>query len=158
MAKRFVFRLEAVLRVRKQAEDLQRQVVADHARRVADDQDQARRLASGLDTQREAARLEHQTQKLDLAALRCRYFYMARLDRELIEARRRFEESEVALQQERTKLGTLSARRKVIDKLREKQWSRHQTEIKRAQQAQDDEVAARPFMGHGALSVAPVLG
>ncbi len=146
MAKRFVFRLETVRRVRKQAEDAQKRVVAEHTRRLTDERDRTRRLSAGLIAQRRDARTDHDARRLDLVALRCRYFYMARLEREILESRRQVEQLEKVLEQERKKLGELAARRKAIDKLRDKQWSRHQTAMKRAEQAEDDEIAAQKYV------------
>jgi|GEM_PF-824717 len=146
VVKRFVFRLETVRRLRKQAEDAQKRVVAEHTRRLTREQQRIQRLRAGLDAQRRAARADHGVALLDLASFRCRYFYMARLDREVMESRQRAGKMSRALDQERKKLGELSARRKVIDRLRDKQWMRHRIAVRRAEQAEDDENATQKYI------------
>ncbi len=49
------------------------------------------------------------------------------------------------LDEERSKLAEASKQLKVIEKLREKQWRRHQLEVKREEQSASDESALQMF-------------
>ena len=148
MAKRFQFRLEVVRKLREQARDMQRRVVADAVREVRGVEERVDQLTDQLRATVELTRGEQQTQKLDVPSLRGHQFYRNWLHRRIWESNLELGEKRAKLDTERGKLGEASARLKAIEKLRDKRWARHTTQVHREEQAAMDEVAVGGFIRH----------
>ncbi len=146
MAKRFQFRLDVVRGLRKQARDRQRRAVAEALGRVTGVERRIEQLTDELRETVEMSRGERQAERLDLAALRGQQFYRGWLHGALRDSSRELAENKAALDAERTRLGEATAQLKAIEKLRERRWKRHVTQLRREGQAFDDEVAGRIAM------------
>lgn len=146
MARRFRFRLDVVERLRRSARDAQQRVVADAALSVS--------LARGWESSRisdlhcsfEEARAVQAGARVDVAHLRASELYRGWLRRSIESASAQVLERASVLEQERAKLADASKRVKVIEKLRERQWRRYVQELKREEQATNDEAAAQSYM------------
>ena len=147
MARGFVFRLEALLRVRKQELDAQKREVA---RAVLEKYDIEQHLADRESTLRgefESLRDEQaDSGRLDLAGIRGHRLYMGRLHREIAETYQQLGLKDQELAKEREKLAEASKRLKAIEKLKEKRWRRYITELNRKEQAMDDETELQQYM------------
>lgn len=146
MPGRFRFRLEVVRRVRRQAQDEQRRVVADVVQAVA----AAEQRVAGM-TQALAETIEHkrgvqQAARLDVASLRGHQFYKGWLQRRILESHAELSRRRVDLDRARARLGEVTRQLKVIEKLREKQWVRHQAAVMREEQAAFDELALQAHL------------
>ena len=146
MPRGFTFRLEALLRVRRQARDAQQRVVAEVVRRVKQQEAQIRRTNEVLRTEVEALRTSQHRDHLDLAELQGHRSYMGRLHRELREAAERLSEAESVLDQERAKLAEASKQHKVIEKLKEKQYARYRAHIDRMERMLEDESGLQQYL------------
>ena len=146
MAKRFQFRLEVVRKLREQARDMQRRVVADAVREVRGVEERVDQLTDQLRATVELTRGEQRTQRLDVPSLRGHQFYRNWLHRRIRESNLELCEKRARLDTERTRLGEASARLKAIEKLRDKRWVRHLTQVGREEQAAMDEVAVGGFI------------
>jgi flagellar export protein FliJ len=146
MAKRFQFRLEVVRKIREQARDVQRRVVADAVREVRGVEERMDQLTDQLRNTVELTRGEQQTQQLDVPSLRGHQFYRNWLHRRIWESDLELAEKRAKLDAERGKLGEASARLKAIEKLRDKRWVRHLTQVGREEQTSMDEVAVGGFV------------
>ena len=146
MAMRFQFRLEVVRKLREQARDVQRRVVADAVREVRGVEARMDQLTDQLRNTVELTRGEQQTQRLDVPSLRGHQFYRNWLHRRIWESNLELAEKRARLDAERGRLGEASARLKAIEKLRDKRWARHQTQVRREEQAAMDEVAVGGFV------------
>jgi len=154
MAKRFQFRLDVVRALRKRARDEQRRAVADALVEVTGIERRIEQLTDELRETVDMTRGERQSERLDMSALRGQQFYRARLHGTLLDSNATLAEKVVALGVERTKLGEASARLKAIEKLRERRWKRHWVQLRREEQAFNDEVAGRMAMGSGLWNLA----
>ena len=143
MAKRFQFRLDVVRVLRKQARDQQRCAVAEAVGSVSRVERRIEQLTDELRETVEMSRGERRAERLDMPALRGQQFYRGWLHGTLLDSSTELSEKKAALDAERTKLGETTARLKAIEKLRERRWKRHVTQLRREGQAFDDEVAAR---------------
>lgn len=146
MAKRFVFRLETVARLRKQARDEQRRVVAEAVRDLASAETRAASLNEQLRDMVESTRGARQSERLDIAALRGNQMHRNWLYRKIMESTEDVAGAQVRLDAERVKLGEATAKLKVLEKLRERRWSRHQTEVAREEQTVASEIAVQGFV------------
>ena len=145
MAKRFVFRLETVERLRRQARDEQRRAVSDAVRAVAGTQVRIDTLTEQLRQTVELTRGERQVEQLDVAALRGNQFYRNWLHRRILESNRDLAVRESQLDAERAKLGAASAKLKVLEKLHERRWQRYRQDVAREEQAFSDEIALQRY-------------
>ena len=146
MAKRFRFRLEVVRQLRQQAQDTQRRVVADAARAVTRVDERIARMTQELADTVDRSRDTQQTRHLDMTSLRGHQFYRGWLHQRIMESGEERENLDAKLDRERVKLAEVSKRLKVIERLREKQWMRHQAEFRREEQAGYDEAALQGYV------------
>jgi flagellar export protein FliJ len=143
MAKRFQFRLEVVRSLRERARDDQRRAVAGAVGAVTRAERRIEMFSDQLRETVEMTRGERLTERLDVAALRGQQFHRSWLHGRLIESYGALTEKRAELDAERTKLGEASAQLKAIEKLRERRWKRHLVQVRREEQAVNDEVASR---------------
>lgn len=143
MAKRFQFRLEVVRKLRERARDEQRRLVAGAINAVTRAERRIELLSDQLRESVEMARGQRLTERLDVAALRGQQFYQSWLHGRLLESDAALAEKKAELDADRIRLGEASAKLKAIEKLRERRWKRHLVQVRREEQAFNDEAASR---------------
>ena len=141
MAGGFRFRLEVVRRLRQQALDAQRRVVAGAVRSVVRAQNRIVQLTQELHGSMGEARDARQAKRLDLVSLCAHQRHRGWLHRRILESEQELGREEAELDTERERLAETMKRLKVIEKLREKQKLRYDTAIRRREQAFYDEAA-----------------
>jgi len=161
MAKRFRFRLEVVLKLRKQKQDECRRVVAARLRQIAAVQTRIDRMSEDLDHQRVVQRrlvgpqaagadsVDGRPALLDLTGIRRHRHYVTRLLQNIAAAERQLAELRTELRREQAALEEASREVKVIEKLEEKQRQRHNLVLARAERAEADEIGAQFVRSHG---------
>lgn len=146
MARRFRFRLETVRRLRKQALDAQRRVVADAVQALVRVEERIAALTRTwhgmVDQSRDAMRI----QRLDLVSLSGHQVYRGWLDQEIAKSNESLARKRAELDAERVRLAETSKELKVIDKLRERQWKRFSVKIAREEQVANDEAALQMYL------------
>lgn len=145
MANGFRFRLEVVRRLRRQALDAQRRVVAGAVRSVARAQDRIAQLAQELRGSMYEARDAQQARRVDVVSLRAHQHHRGWLHRRILESEHELERKEAELNTERDKLAEAMKGLKVIEKLREKRKLRYDTAMRRREQAAYDEAALQLY-------------
>lgn len=146
MARRFRFRLETVERLRKQARDAQRRVVADAARTVGRVEERIVHLTRQLHDTLGGARETLRTGRLDLASLRGHELYRGWVHRRIAESYTELACRQSELDVERAKLVEASKQLKVIERLRERRWRRYLADVAREEQAASDEAAVQLYL------------
>jgi len=146
MAERFKFRLEAVRKLRRRAQDLQQRVVAQRLRTVVAVQDRLSRLQRQQEEAADSDRILRSESAIDLPLLRQQQFYRLCLDHQMQQGFLDLSQRERELALERERLVEASRRLKIIEKLRERRLQRHQTWLRRFEQSQMDEVASQLFI------------
>lgn len=145
MAKRFVFRLETVRRLRKQKEDDCRRIVAQRLRLIGRVRQRISDLNAQLRDQHECVRRLSQEsgtgQPLSIPSVRSHHDYATHLHAGIEEAHRELSECEEELQKEQQSLAEASRQVKVLDKLEERQRARHSLSLQRAERTESDEIA-----------------
>lgn len=152
MAKRFIFRLEAVERLRRGARDQQRRAVSDAVRAVAGTLARIESLTEQLRQTVELTRGERQVEHLDVAALRGNQFYRNWLHRRILESNTELAGQQNQLEVERAKLGAASARLKVLEKLHERRRRRYREEVAHEEQSLADESAVQDYLRRASAS------
>ena len=149
MAKRFQFRLDTVERLRKQDVDRRRRVVAEAVRSVTTAEAQLADITRQLRETVEISRGERQASRPDVAALRSHESYGGWLQGKALEAQARLATQRGVLRAERDKLAETSKRLKVIEKLREREWSRFKRDEARREQREADEIGLQQYVRDG---------
>ncbi len=158
MAKRFQFRLEPVRKLRAQARDAQRRVVADAVRSVAAAEQRITEFDAQLRQTVQLTRGERLAQRVDISALRGQEFYRGLLHRRILETNVDLAKEARRLEIERAKLGEASARLKAIEKLRERRWARYRKDVAREEQGVSDDLSAAAYMRREATAGEAVGG
>ena len=157
MAKRFRFRLETVRRLRKQAQDECRRVVAERLRQVAAVRSRINEMDGQLAEQRATVRNlvlpsppaddagagQGVARLLDMDRMRRHRLYMNHLRQGIARGERQAAELQGLLRKDQAALAEATKRVRVIDKLEERQRSRHELMLRRAETAENDEIAAQ---------------
>lgn len=141
MARRFQFRLETVRKLKEQALDRQRRVVADTVRALGRVEQRIARLTRQLYRTIEQSRSAQQAAKLDVNSLCGQEFHRGWLHRKIMESHTELATTRAELHVERAKLAEAWKQLRAIERLREKQWTRYRTELAREEQAANDEAA-----------------
>ena len=146
MAGRFRFRLETVERVRGQEVERQRRAVAVATRAVKAAEARLADVTNRLRDLALSTRSAKQGGRLDVGLLRSQEFHGGWLADQAIKAQGGLSVKKAELLRERSLLGDLSKRLKVIEKLRERQWRRFRVEQAKREQVELDEVALQQFV------------
>lgn len=142
MAKRFVFKLAPVLRIRKQRENQQRRVVASCLRDVQNCQRQISNVQRTLSESRIAAANMRQQGTLDISWEQQNRKWQESLVRRIAIATDQLRQLEAKLHEARTELADRAKDVKALEKLREKRFALFQQQQRRAEQYETDEIAA----------------
>ncbi len=146
MARRFLFRLETVRKIRQQARDVQQRVVAGKARAAGEVRQRIARLEGDLERTVDRSRQAHRIGRLNMSSVRGQEIHRGWLHRSLGEACALLVQRQAELRSEQTRLAEASKRLKVIEKLRERQWERHKAEVAKEEQSQADEAARQMYL------------
>jgi len=148
MARRFEFRLEAVLKLRRRRCDACRRRVADGARRAQEHERRLAALRERLQRERRAGRSDARSARLDPVRLGRRQLYVGHLDRSIEAQTRALEQLRRDLELQRRALADASRELKVMETLRERQWRRHCEAEAKAETLEQDELAVQRFRTH----------
>ena len=148
MAKAFKFRLEVVERVRQQAVDKQRRVIAEVLHAVASLEARVVGATEELRALTMMARDTKQSSVLDVASLRGQQFHRGWLADQAFKAQTDLNQKKGVLAVERARLANEMKRLRVIEKLRERQTKHYRWKQDRLEQADMDETALRQHWRH----------
>lgn len=140
MAKRFVFRLETVLRIRQRREDAAKRVVAERLREVAAVEGEIVALQEQARSETGAFRRTHGAGQLDVSQLKRHRRWLLQLDQAELLARNRLGELNDLLAVDRAALTEARKQVRALEKLKERQHDRHLEELNRAEARENDEI------------------
>lgn len=153
MAKRYVFRLEAVLKLRKRREDDWRRRVAEQSRKVAAAQGELRLIEDELRGELSRTREGQLTASLDVTFASRQRGYLSWLERRKLDAGQHLATLDAQLRQQQGALIQASREVKTLEKLRERQQARAAECEHRALRVEEDEIGRQAFMtGRAALA------
>ena len=145
MARPFRFKLETVLKLRKQKEDQHKRMVAERLRQL----NAARRHLVHIEDQTEweieAVRAGRGRGTVSVQNLARGRHWLTHLQRSLLEAQGQIRVVEGRLARERAQLARAAKEAKALEKLRERQAQRYAAEEKRLDRRELDEVAVLHF-------------
>jgi flagellar export protein FliJ len=145
MAKRFRFRLEAVLKVRQQKLDACRRVVGRRQRRMQGIRDRIRGHQDEAKRTMAQMRVSLGEARTDILWLRRARLYIGTMQELAASAEAELGREAVLLRQEQQELLEANRQVKALEKLRQRQWERHQRIQQRAERFDADETALQLY-------------
>ena len=146
MAGKFRFRLETVEGLRRRARDTSRRLLAGAISKVQQVSDRIASLKGQLCDTVDRTRGARGRGRLDVAVLREQQLYRGELHRRISELTQELARAEADLEHKRHDLVEASKRLKVIEKLRERHWTRYVEERGREEQRAMDETATQAYL------------
>jgi flagellar FliJ protein len=145
MAKRHTFRLETLLRLRRQKEDEQKRVVASRLRRIRTLEENKHVLESRIAEQTETMRAMLVEECMEVDQLKSGRYWVIRLRRAVLETDAAIAAERALLAQERLGLTERRKDTKVLQRLKEKQYEAFMAEERRQEQFETDDLNAARF-------------
>ena len=143
MAKRFRFRLEPLLTLRKRREDQQQRVVAQRLAQLQRSRELLRDLHRRVDDTVVWARQDRRREQLDVGSALQEQRWRWHLQRRIVQQREEIEDIQTGVHEERAELARRSKDRKAIQKLRERQQAEHLANQARQERMEMDEFASQ---------------
>lgn len=125
MARRFRFRFATMLKIRRQREDEQKRIVAERLRQIGQTRDHRDVLLRQIREEADAIRQSQACGSIDIQQVMRHRHWLGHLHRGVLEAESRLRFLEARLAQERAVLAEAVKQRKILEKLRDRQWQRH---------------------------------
>lgn len=139
MAK-FVFKLEGVLRQRKQIEQEQQRQLALKLKAMVELQQELQQLQSSLETANQDMRQNRLVGRLDMGFLAAHRRFLTGMQRQAIGIVQKLALAQRAVDEARAELAEAAKGRKIIEKLRERQLERWRAEQAAKEQAEMNEI------------------
>jgi flagellar FliJ protein len=148
VAKRFIFRYETLLKLRRQREDHHKRIVAERVRQLVAARERLSALQGQIAEEEAAIRAGQEPGTVDMQQIIRHRHWLGRLQRQVLEAQGAIRALEDRLAQERAALAEAVKQRKILDNLRERRLERHlQEENRRETNAADDLTTVRYVYG-----------
>lgn len=142
--KRFSFRLDPLLRLRKQAEQQALEAFARELTVRSQLEAELRETTTLLDAAAAATAIDAGT-RIDAVELALRQAYVERRERERADAQARVAAQEERLDAQRQRLEECARDRRVVERLRDRAWARHEREEAQRQNALVDDLATSAY-------------
>ena|SRR5450432_3854004 len=139
MAK-FVFKLEGVLQQRKHAEQDKQRELAVKQKQFVELQQTLSGLQQSMQSANEDVRRNHLVGRLNLEFLAAHRRFLVGMQRQAVVTMQKLALALRAVDEARMELTEAAKQRKVIEKLREKQFARWREELAKREQAEMDEI------------------
>jgi len=152
MAKRYTFRLEPLLRLRRQREDEKKRAVAGRLREIGALEQRRQTLLGEIAGQTQAMRTWLSGGRLEVNDLRLGRHWLLRLQRGVLETEAQISTQRAFLAQERTQLTEARKDTKVLERLKERRRAAYLATLNRREQAETDDLNATRFAHAMAMS------
>jgi flagellar protein FliJ len=140
VAKRFVFRYETLLKIRRQREDHHKRIVAERVRQIVAARDRLASLHHQISEEQDAIRAGQAPGTIDLQQIVRHRHWLGHLHRNVLDTEGSIRALEGHLAQERAALAEVVKQRKILDKLRERRLERHLHEEQRQETLAADDL------------------
>jgi len=155
MAKRFVFRFETMLKIRRQREDEHKRIVASRTREINRVRDQMASLDRQIHDELGAIRAGQEPGTIDMQQVIRHRHWLGRLHKAVLDSQARLRFLEAHLAQERAALVEAAKNRRVLDKLKERRWERYRKEQDRLETRSADDLTTVRYVFNAAQAVSP---
>jgi len=143
--KKFNFRLQPLLRLRKQQEDDKKRVVGNLLAQINEQQQQALELSQNIKTQGDKLKEQYAAGCVDLEWVSHYYRFVSHTRMAINQRILNVTEIQKKLTVARNELAEAAKQMKILEKLKEKQKKRYDRKLKQMENAQTDEIGANAF-------------
>ena len=143
MAKRFTFRLETVLRLRRIEEDKHKRIVAGRVHQIQNSRGRIVQMHDAIRVENRQFALAAGAGALDMDYIRKQRHFVACMHEGVSHQQHEISRLNERLAAERADLARASMRAKVVEKLKEKQHARYRKKVEKIEQSEMDETALR---------------
>ena len=147
--KQFRFRLQPLLRLRKQQEDQKKRVVGALLTQIHDLQRQALELAEAIKAEGETLKQQYEQGNVDLNWVSHYRRYITSVQRAIVERIQTATNVQEKLHQARRELAEAAKQTKILEKLKERQQKQYEREWQRKENRQLDEIGTKVFLRSG---------
>ena len=159
MAKRFTFRLDTMLKIRRQREDEHKRIVASRLREIAKVQEQLASLDRQIRDELGSIRMGQKPGTIDMQQVVRHRRWLGHLHKAVLDGQGRLRFLEAKLAQERAALAEAAKQRQILQKLKERQYERFLKEQDRLETlAADDMTTVRYVFDETQLPAGVVEG
>jgi flagellar export protein FliJ len=152
MAKQYAFRLEPLLKLRRQREDEKKLAVAGRLREIGSLEGRRQTLLGEIQGQTQAMRTWLSGGRLEVNDLRLGRHWLLRLQRGVLETEAQISTQRAFLAQERTELAEARKDTKVLERLKERRRAEYLALLNRREQIELDDLNATRFAHAMAMS------
>jgi len=144
--KKFKFRLENLLRLRRQEEDQKKQVVGILMSKIQEQQQQALEMAAAIQQEGQKLKQHYTEGTVDLDWVGHYRVYVMHLQQAINERIKKVAEIQEKLKVAREELVKAAQQTKILEKLRERQKERYDRASQRIETVQQDEISSSVFV------------
>ena len=149
MAKRFTFRFDTLLKIRRQREDEHKRIVADRLTEIARVQQEIDGLQRQITDELQAVRDGQSPGTIDMQKIVRHRHWLGRLHKSILDSQARQGYLEGQLVQERAALAEAAKQRRILEKLKEHQLERYRIEQNRQETREADDLTGVRFVFEG---------
>jgi flagellar FliJ protein len=135
-----------MLKIRRQREDERKRVVAARLREIARVQDRIRSIAVQTEQEVRAMRVAQASGRIDLQLAMRRRHWLGHLHKTKLETEAHRRVLEAKLAQERAVLAEAAKERRILEKLKERQWENYRSQQERIEIKTADEMATQRYV------------
>lgn len=146
MARRFVFRYETLLKIRRQREDHHKRIVAERVRQITQVRDRLASLRGQIGDEEHAIRAGQEPGMVDMQQIIRHRHWLGHLHRSVLESESALRALEGRLAQERAVLAEAVKQRRILEKLKERRLDRHRQDEMRNETAAADDLTTVRFV------------
>lgn len=148
MAKAFTFRLETVLKLRKQREDEQKRMVANRLREVQRARIRCGSLEEQIDVEIEVMRSSALVGMIEAGRIARHRHWLSHLNRQVLETEGDIRTLQAKLAMEQSQLAEAAKECNVLKKLKERQLDRYRRMLAKREQNESDEMTTMRYVYH----------
>ncbi|HSW46292.1 MAG TPA: flagellar export protein FliJ [Phycisphaerae bacterium] len=157
MARRFTFRFETMLKIRRQREDEHKRIVAARLREIRRVRDQLVSLDRQIHDELASIRMGQEPGMIDMQQIVRHRHWLGRLHKAVLDGQARLGFLEAKLVQERALLAEAAKQRRMLDKLKERQYQRFLAEQNRLETREADDMTAVRYVFDEIRSAAEMM-
>jgi len=143
--KKFRFRLQPLLALKKQREDEKKRVVGDLLSEINQHQQEALEMAGAIKSEGEKLKQQHQQRRIDLEWMGHYRIYVQHLQTAISKRIAMVAQIQQRLTEAREELAQAAKEAKILEKLKEKQQQQHEKQLRRRETIEQDEIATNLY-------------
>ena len=154
--KKFRFRLQSLLVLKKQRENEKKRVVGNLLSEIHQQQQEALEMAQAIKTEGEKLKQQHDQKQIDLEWMGHYQIYVQHLQLSISKRITKIAQIQQQLAAAREELAQAAKEAKILEKLKEKQKQRYEEQLRRRETIEQDEIATNLYRRTGKICEAEV--